>query len=147
MQVMRVLLLLTLACTAAAAQPAKQPAKPAAPVPSSHLKAYKGPEGAVIVMIEANDGKQMLVHFHNVTKDLEGKTLLWDYEDLGQGDKNVFEKYKRGSKWLTRYMLTARDNAWHFYHPTDSKMSFAITYSETESAKYKIEDIVKAYKP
>ena len=31
--------------------------------PSGPLKAYKGPEGELVVMVEINDSKEMLVYF------------------------------------------------------------------------------------
>jgi len=123
------------------------PKAAAAPKPSGVLKAYKGPEGELIAMVEVNDGKQMLVYFKNLGGDLEGKSLLYLYEDLGKGDKNVYLDKKRGSKTYRSVLLSARDNSWSFYHPTKSGTEFAISYSEKESGNLKIEDIVKAYKP
>lgn len=123
------------------------PKADATPKPSGVLKAYRGPEGEVIAMVEVNDGKQVLVYFKNLGGDLEGKSLLYLYEDLGKGDKNVYLDKKRGSKTYRSVMLSARDNRWSFYHPTRSGTEFAIRYSEKDSESLKIEDVVKAYKP
>jgi hypothetical protein len=111
------------------------------------LKAYKGPEGEVIAMVEVNDGKQMLVYFKNLGGDLEGKSLLYLYEDLGKGDKTVYLNKKRGSKTYRSVMLSARDNKWSFYHPTKPGTELALKYSEKDSESLKIDDVVKAYKP
>lgn len=143
--------LITGALAAVAPAPAHADAKPAAaataPKPSGVLKAYKGPEGEIVVMVEANDGKQMLVHFKNLGGDLEGKTLLYDFEDLGHGDKNVFINKKRGSKTHRSYLLSARDNDWTFYHPTKPGTELRLDYSEKASGDFKIDDVIKAYKP
>jgi hypothetical protein len=118
-----------------------------APKPSGVLKAYKGPEGEIIAMVEANDGKQVLVYFKNLGGELEGKTLLYDLEDLGHGDKNVFITKKRGSKTYRSVMLSARDNDWTFYHPTKPGTELRIGYSEKASGELKLDDVVKAYRP
>ena len=117
------------------------------PTPSGVLKAYKGPEGEVIAMVEVNDSKQVLVYFKNLGGDLEGKSLLYLYEDLGKGDKTVYLNKKRGSKTYRSVMLSARDNKWSFYHPTRPGTELSLTYSEKDSESLKIEDVVKAYKP
>lgn len=125
----------------------KPTATATAPKPSSVLKAYKGPEGEIIAMVEVNDGKQVLVYFKNLGGELEGKSLLYEFEDLGHGDKNVFVNKKRGSKTHRSYMLSARDNDWTFYHPTKPGTELRITYSEKATGELKIDDVVKAYKP
>jgi hypothetical protein len=135
-----------LAATPALAEgPPPQPST-GTPVPSGALKAYKGPEGEIIVMVEVNDGKEMLVHYQKVGGGLDGKTLRYLLEDTGK-DKNVYLNYKRGSKWYRTYVLSARERQWEFYHPTKSAVKFSITYSESASEKYKLEDVIKAYKP
>jgi hypothetical protein len=144
--------LLALACGLAAAPAlADTPPNPVAPatttpVPSGSLKAYKGPEGEVIAMVEVSDGKEMLVHYKNVGGGLDGKTLRYLLEDTGR-DKTVFLNYKRGSKWHRTIILNARDRRWEFYHPTKNNVKFSITYSESASEKLKLEDVIKAYKP
>jgi hypothetical protein len=125
----------------------KAGAAPSRPAPSGPLKAYKGPEAEVVVMIEVNDGKEMLVHFKNVGKELDGKTLLYQYEDLGRGNKNVYINKKRGSKTERSVLLSARDGDWEFYYPGNVDKGFQIYYSEDASAKFKIEDVLNAYKP
>ena len=122
-------------------------AAPAKPTPSGPLKAYKGPEGEIVIMVAANDGKQMLVHFRNLGGDLEAKTLLYDVDDQGGGNMEVYITKKRGSKTYRSIMLTERDRSWSFFHPTDFKIHFDITYSEALSDKYKVDDVVNAYKP
>jgi hypothetical protein len=141
-------------CGLAAAAPAPalaeapNPVAPATgtPVPSGALKAYKGPEGEIIVMVEVNDSKEMLVHYKNVGGGLDGKTLRYLLEDRGNG-KTVYLNYKRGSKWHRTNILYSRDRRWEFYHPTKSGVQFDITYSESTSEKFKLEDVIKAYKP
>lgn len=117
-----------------------------APVPSGALKAYKGPEGELIAMVEVNDGKEMLVHYQKVGGGIDGKTLRYLLEDSGR-DKTVYLNYKRGSKWHRTIILNARDRKWEFYHPAKSGVQFNITYSESASEKLKLEDVLKAYKP
>jgi hypothetical protein len=132
--------------TAALAEP-RPAAAPARPEPSGPLRAYKGPVGELIVMVEANDGKEMLVHFRNLGKDLDGKTLLYLHEDLGRGNKSVYINKKRGSKTYRSYLLTSRDGGWNFHHPTNFKIEFAISYSEEATQKFKLEDVLNGYKP
>lgn len=98
-------------------------------------------------MIEVNDGKELLVHFKNIGKELEGHTRLYLLEDRGKGDKDVFLNKKRGSKWYRSTILSARDNRWSFYHPEKAGTTFSLGYSEKESEKHKVEDIIKTYKP
>jgi hypothetical protein len=114
--------------------------------PSSALKAYKGPEGQLVVMVEISDGKEMLVHFRNLDKDLDGKTLRYQLESHGSS-KTVFIPKKRGSKTYRSIMLTALDNQWDFYHPVKLGTHFAIRYSESASATIKVDDVVNAYRP
>jgi len=114
--------------------------------PSGVVKAYKGPEGQVVVMLEINDGKEMLVHFKKLGGELEAKTLRHLYEDLGEGNKNVYLDHKRGSKPYRTYLLSARDNRWTFYQP-GSNNHFDLSYSEAASDQFKAEDIIKAIKP
>jgi hypothetical protein len=136
-----------LALALASPAPGHADPKPAGPAPSGPLKAFKGPEGEVVVMIEANDGKDMLVHFKDLDKELDGKTVLYHIEDLGHGDKNVYVDKKRGSKTYRSMLLTAREGDWQFYHPIKTSTQFSIRYSETASGKFKIDDVLSAYKP
>ena len=123
------------------------PAYADAPKPSGPLKAYKGPEGQVVVMILVNDDKQMLVHTRGVGGDIEAKTMLYDVEDLGHDSRNIFEMRKRGSKKIQWNVLTEREGDWQYYHPKKPGTEFWLVYSEKESEKYKLEDVMNAYKP
>jgi hypothetical protein len=113
---------------------------------SGIVKAYKGPEGAVVVMLEINGGKEMLVHFKKIGGDLEGKTLRHLFEDLGDGKKNVYLDHKRGSKPYRTYLASARDDRWEVYLPGMNK-TLNIYYSEALSDQFKAEDLIKAIKP
>lgn len=146
------------ACGPAAAAPAKTapttPAKTAgkatpaaAPKASGPVRAYKGPEGELVVLVEANEGTEMLVHLRKIGGDLEGKTLLYLLEDRGNGNKDVYVNKKRGSKTYRSTMLTARDGRWDFYHPTNGKIQFSISYSEEASEKVKLDEVLAAYQP
>jgi hypothetical protein len=115
--------------------------------PSGPLKAYKGPEGELVAMVEINDGKEILVHFKNFGGDLEGKTVRQLHEDLGNGNKNVYVEWKRGSKTYRKVLLTARDNRWELYPPGTPNKHLEIRYSEAASEKLKIDDVIKAIKP
>jgi hypothetical protein len=127
--------------------PAFADTKPSKPVPSGPLKAYKGPEGERVVMVEVNDSKQMLVYFDKIGGGIDGKSYLYQFEDHGKGSKDVFLNKKRGSKWYQSFVLTAHDNQWHFYHPTKAGTDFDITYSEKDSDAMKVDDVLAAYKP
>jgi hypothetical protein len=113
---------------------------------SGIVKAYKGPEGAVVVMLEINGGKEMLVHFKKIGGDLEGKTLRHLFEDLGDGKKNVYLDHKRGSKPYRTYLASARDDRWEVYLPGMNK-TLNVYYSEALSDQFKAEDLIKAIKP
>ncbi|HEY0193933.1 MAG TPA: hypothetical protein VGC42_22605 [Kofleriaceae bacterium] len=143
---------LALACVTGAAGLAHADPRPAAtasaaPKPSGVLKAYKGPEGEIIAMVEVNDGKQILVYFKNLGGELDGKSMLYQLEDLGHGDKNVFINKKRGSKTYRSNLLSARENDWSFYHPSKPGTEFRIRYSEQATGELKVDDVVKAYRP
>jgi hypothetical protein len=145
-KIARCLILLVALCSVGHVARA-DPKPDAKPVPAGVLKAYKGPEGEVIAMVEVSDGKQVLVYFKHLGGDLEGKSLLYLYEDLGKGDKTVYLNKQRGSKTYRSVMLSARDNQWSFYHPTKPGTELALKYSEKDSESLKIDDVVKAYKP
>lgn len=113
---------------------------------SGPVKAYKGPEGELIVMVEISDGKEMLVHCKNLGGELEGKTVRYLFEDHGDS-KDVYVNKKRGSKTYRSVMLTARDGAWEFYYPGKPTKTFRIRYSEDASSKIKLDDVLAAYKP
>lgn len=111
------------------------------------VKAYKGPEGQVVAMLEISDGKEMLVHFRNVDNELDGKTLRYLIADMGGGDKEVYVTKKRGSKTYRSIMLILRDHYWTFHHPSKHDVSFELSYSEDQSGKIKADDIIKALGP
>ncbi len=117
------------------------------PKPSGPLRGYKGPEGQIVVMVPVNDDHEMLVHLRNLGGDLEGKTLLYEVDDMGHNSKDIYVTKKRGSKTYRSILLTERDGDWHFYHPTNFKVEFEIVYSEAASEKYKLDDVMNAYKP
>jgi hypothetical protein len=119
------------------------------PKPSGRLKGYKGPEGEIVALVPVNDDKQMLVHFKNFGGDLEGKTLLYDFEDHGDhGGKTVFINKKRGSKTYRSTLLSSDgEGVWDFFHPTNFKVHFSIVYSEAATEKVKLDDVLNAYKP
>lgn len=130
-----------------APQAHQAPKAPQAPQASGPVKAFKGPEGELVVMVEANDGKEMFVHLKNLGGDLEGKTLLYLLEDRGEGNKDVYLTKKRGSKTYRSYLLTSRDGRWDFYHPTNAKVQLSLRYSEEASAKIKLDEVLAGYKP
>jgi len=91
-------------------------------------------------MVEADDAKQMYVHVKNISKELDGRTVLYLLEDLGNGNKNVYVNKKRGSKTYRSNLLSCRDGRWEFYQP-GKNTSLSIRYSETASKDFKIEDV------
>ena len=120
----------------------------AKPVPSGKLKAYKGPEGEIVAVLEVNDSKEVLVYFKNVGGDLEGKALLYTYEDKGGDNKEVFRMKKRGSKTYRSYLLTSYERgSWLFVHPTKTNEQYRVTFSEADTKAIKVDDVVAAYQP
>jgi hypothetical protein len=115
--------------------------------PSAPLKAYKGPEGELVVMVEITNSTEMLVYFKNTGGALEGKTLRETLEDLGNGRKNVFVTKKRGSKTYRDVLAAARDNAWEAYLPYTPQKTLELAYSEDATAKIKLDEVLNAYKP
>jgi hypothetical protein len=129
---MRTVILMLVLCLGAA------PARADKVTPTGPVKAYKGPEGQIVAMLEISDGKEMLVHFRNLDTTLDGKTLRYQIEDQGHGDKNVYIVKKRGSKTYQSMMLVLRDHAWTFFHPTKADVHFDLAYSEDQSAKMSV---------
>ena len=132
---------LALICAPAIAAPAK-------PVPSGPLKAFKGPEGELVVLVPVNDGKEMLVHFRNLGGPLEGKSALYLYEDKGNDHREVYSNKKRGNKTYRAYVLTDYESgSWTFINPSKTSQSFTIHFSEADSKKIKVDEVVDAYQP
>lgn len=123
-------------------------AQPAKPVPSSRLKAFVGPEGEVVALVEANGSKQMLVYIKNID-GLDGKTLLYNFEDHGDHGKSVYVDKKRGSKTYRSTLMDSdgEGRGWDFYHPDKPAVHLHLKYSEEQSSKIKIDDVLAAYKP
>ena len=117
------------------------------PKVSGRLKAYMGPESEIIALVPVNDGKQMLVYFKNVGADLDGTTLLYDFEDRGDQGKTVYITKKQGSKTYRSVLLDGGDGEWDFFHPKNFKIHYSVVYSESATEKLKLDDILKAYKP
>jgi len=113
-------------------------------VATGPVKAYVGPEGEVIAMLEISDGKEMLVHFQHLDTALDGKTLRYLIQNTGHGDKEVYIVKKRGSKTYHSIMLTSRDREWTFVHPIKHEITFELRYSEEWSGKIKPDEIIKA---
>lgn len=113
-------------------------------VATGPVKAYRGPEGEIVAMLEISDGKEMLVHFRNLDATLDGKTLRYQVADTGHGDKEVYVVKKRGHKTYHSIMLVSRDRGWTFIHPTKHDVTFALTYSEEWSGKLTADEIIKA---
>jgi hypothetical protein len=123
-------------------------AAPARPVPSSALKAYRGPEGETVALVEVNDSKQMLVYFKSVGHGLDGTAALYTYEDLGEDRKTVFVTKKRGSKTYRAVVLvSAGRGAWTFIHPAKPSNHFEVHYSEKASQQIQVDEVLAAYHP
>jgi hypothetical protein len=134
--------------TPARADDKPEPLTPSGKVtPNGPLKAYKGPEGEIVVMVQANDSKEMLVYLKNTGGTADGKTLRYFFEDLGKGTKNVYINVKRGSKTNRSFLASARENDWEVYVPGKPTDTLNVRYSEELSAKYKVDDVLAAYKP
>jgi len=113
--------------------------------PSGPLKAYKGPEGELVALVEISDGKEMLVYCKNLGGELEGKTVRYLLDDRGDA-KDVYINKKRGSKTYRSMLLTARDGRWELY-PPGKNQSLPLRYSEEASGKLKLDDVLAALKP
>lgn len=116
-------------------------------VPSGVVKAYTGPEGELVVMLEINAGRQMLVHFKNFGGALEGTTRRYLLDDLGHGKKDVYLQWKRGSKTYRRFVASARNGRWELYPPDKPSAQIELRFAEAASAKFTYEDLVKTLKP
>lgn len=116
------------------------------PKPTGPLKAFKGPEGEKVFMVEAEDGKKMYVHPKNVGGDWDGQTRLFDVSQNGEGSKDVYFMKKRGSKQVQYNVLVQRSGKWEFFNPTKTQ-ELALSYSEADSAKMTVDDVLNAYKP
>jgi hypothetical protein len=140
---MRIALVLTLLVGLVA------PALADKPVPSGKVKAYRGPEGELIVMLEVNKSAQVLVHYRKLGDDLDGKTFLYELEDLGDhGGHNAYVTKKRGSKTYRSYVLEEQgDGVWEFFHPEKSTKHFTIVYSEKDTESLTADDVMNAYHP
>jgi hypothetical protein len=116
--------------------------------PSGPLRAYKGPEGEIVAMVEINDSNEMLVYYKNTGGTIEGKTVRYLFEDLGRGRKNVYINVKRGSKTERSTLCSAEDNEWQCWVPgKKSPDNLHVYYSEAASSKLKVDDVLAAYKP
>jgi hypothetical protein len=135
--------ILALACWLPAAH-----AEPARPVPSSALKAYRGPEGETIALVEVNDSKQMVVYFQRVGHGLDGTARLYSYEDLGEDRKSVFTMKPRGSKTYRAFVLvSAGRGAWTFIHPAKPSEHLEVHYSEKASQEVTVDQVLAACHP
>jgi hypothetical protein len=134
----RALAIVAMLCATAAAAP---------PVASGPVKAYRGPEGEQIAIVEVNDGKQVLVLMRRIGGPLDGKAVLYQLEDHGRGEKSVFVVKKRASKTYRSHLLSAREHQWEFFHPTNPKVQFGLRYSQSDSEALHFEDVLKAYNP
>lgn len=114
---------------------------------SAPLRAYVGPEGEVVALVEINDSKEMLVLIRGVDPAIDGTTLRYLFEDLGDGTKTVYLDAKRGSKPYRRVLLDARDNRWELFQPGKPEHHFRLTYSKTESDKLTTKDVINAIHP
>lgn len=119
------------------------------PLPNGPLKVFRGPEGELIGMVEVNQAKQMLVHFKNIGGDLDGKTKMYEFADNGRQGKEVYFIHQwRKSKTRPWIVLAYTDGAWKFANPSPgSTQTFRLTYSQSDTDKMKLEDVVNSYKP
>lgn len=119
------------------------------PVPNGPLKVFRGPEGELIGMVEVNKSKAMLVHFKNLGGEFEGQSKLYQYADNGRDNKEVFFNYHwRKSKIRPWVVLASHGGTWEFANPTEgSTQHFKLTFSQADTDKLKLEDVLKAYNP
>ncbi len=115
-----------------------------APVPSGVLKAFTGPEGEVVAMVEVNGAKEMLVHFQNISPEIDGTARLYTIEEEGS-NRAVTYQVKKGSKMKTHYIAEYRANKWKFFNPAKAGSAIDLKYSKDETAKLKLETVLKSY--
>ncbi len=117
------------------------------PVASGPLKAYVGPEGEVVALVPVNDSKDVLVYFRKIS-GLDGTTLLYTNEDLGEDRRQIYVTKKRGSKTYRSIMLTDYSpGRWLFINPVKTSEHFKIRYSESTTQSIKPDEVINAYKP
>jgi hypothetical protein len=122
----------------------------AQPIQTGPVKAFRGPEGELITMVEVNESKEMLVHFKNIGVKgdaFEGKTKLYQFTDNGRRGKDVFYNQKRGSKTRQYTILNQTDERWTLAHPLKPTANISLNYSQKDSESTQFEDILKAYQP
>lgn|GEM_PF-1909300 len=120
------------------------------PIQTSPVKAFRGPEGELVVMVEVNESKEMLVFFKNIGvngDEFEGKTRLYQFTDNGRQGKDIFYNKKRGSKTIQYVVLNQNNDHWTLAHPLKPAQTISLTYSQKDSEVTKFEDILKAYQP
>jgi len=118
------------------------------PVPSGPLKAFKGPEGEIIAMVEVNQSKEMLVYFKNIGGELDGKSKVYLFTDNGRQGKEVYFNHKwRKSKTRPWVVLSNEGGTWTFGNPTNPTQSFKLSFSQTDTDKLKIDEIIQVLQP
>lgn len=115
-------------------------------VPSGPVKVFKGPEGELVAMVEITGGKEMLVQLRNVAGH-DARSRRYLVEDLGNGRRSVYLDWKRGSKPYRRVLLASYDRVWRLFPPNRPTDEVPLRFSEPDTAKTKVEDIVKALAP
>jgi hypothetical protein len=113
-------------------------------VASNTAKAFEGKNGEKVEMVEVNNGKEVLVRMSGVGGEWEGKTILWNMEDMGD-KKNIYFEKKRGSKTEQVNTLTFRFGQWQIYTEKNPN-GIDLKYSKKESEKLKTEELVSSYK-
>jgi hypothetical protein len=116
-------------------------------IASGPPRAYKGPEGELVVVMEVNDGKEAVALFKNVGGELEGKALRCTLADLGNGNKDCYYDQKKGKKPLRFVLLTDREKHWEFTDPTRQGFHLRLQFSDKDTEKYKADDVTKALRP
>lgn len=106
-------------------------------------KVFKGPEGQKITLLELSDDARMLVKFENVGGTEESKAIVYQWEHSSPGREEVFFEKKKGSKMKHIVLLAKRENHWIFAHPSRPGIEFDLKYSEEESKKIHLEDLLK----
>jgi hypothetical protein len=118
------------------------------PVASSKVKAYKGAEGEVVAVLEVNSSKQVLVFFKKVSSALDGTSRLYEYEDKGNDNKEIYWNKKQGSKTQRAFVLTEYEHgSWLFINPIKTSENYRVAFSESETQAIKVDDVLAGYKP